>query len=174
MTPVGRPTLDSQIQALSKRLLGGPINLEKTTEIEDRLLARMEELDLVEMGTTTARLTEKGKLLAGGGKAPAAGPTPVAAPAKGHRGPQRIIDADPAAMVWGELPARIGRSPWFEPFEAALTAKPGKWASVLTLETPKEASGTASGLRGNLKKASKPFEVAARGCAIYARFTGKK
>lgn len=169
---VGRPSIESQISALAKRLLAGPIKLDETTDVEDRVLARMEQLDLVDMGATTARLTEKGKALAQGGGKVAASP---------HRAPNRTIQADPSEIEWGDPPdkSRGGRVSWFAPFEALLIAKPGKWARVLVTETPKESALISSSLRSTWKKAEKKFEACARRLpdgsgAVFARFVGKK
>ena len=180
MTPagVGRPSLDSQIQALAKRLLGGPIKLDDTTDVEDRVLNRMEQLDLVDLGATTARLTEKGKALAGGGGTVA----PIAAAETRKRRASRLaIDADTSAIIWADPPERSfgNKTCWFDPFVPILTAKPNKWARVLVLGAPNEASKTASSLRSRFKTTKQQFDAVARRLpdgsgAVFARFVGKK
>jgi len=166
---VGRPSLDSQIQALSKRLLGGTINLDETTDVEDRVLARMEQLDLVILGATTARLSEKGRAMAGGG-----GPVAVAAPAAPKR-VSRAVVADPAEMTWEEPPPSAGgRSSrhWFIPFIDKLKSRPGVWARVMT--DTDLASARANSIRQWAKENKLSIQASSRNRAVYARFIGKK
>jgi hypothetical protein len=172
---VGRPTIQAQMQALAKKLIAGPINLDETTDIEDRILSKMEEADLVDMGSHTARLTDKGRAFAGGGSIAAA--PAVAAPQR--RAAARAVEADPAGIVWEELPdAGRGRVHWFEQFKPHLIAKPGKWARVMASDERKETCSRASSLRLRFKAAKEPFEAVARSLpdgrgAVYARFVGK-
>jgi len=68
-TAAALPKLPPALIALAKRLLDGPIDLEETTPAEDRALAKLEELDLVVMGTTTARLSDQWRALEAGASA---------------------------------------------------------------------------------------------------------
>jgi len=169
----GRPSLESQIAALARRLLAGPIKIEETTDVEDRVLARMEQLDLVDLGAMTARLTEKGKALAmsvGAGVVPSAA-TPT-------RRTVHAVAADPSAMTWEEPPprARGGRNSihWFAPFVDKLKAKPGAWARVLTAGDTKLSSSRARSAFAWAKLHKIPIEMVARSGSVYARYVGKK
>jgi len=195
MTPIAaatRPVLSPQLIAMAKRLVAGPIDLTDTTSAEDRLISRLEDLELVEMGTSTARLSVKGKqmLAAGGGTAPA----PVAAPpavvasssseaprSKPRRSPTGPVIASAADLVWEEPPppkasGRTGTH-WFIPFVAPLSAKPGKWARVMTVGSRHLASIRAASARNYAKKHGLAIEAVARivpsgSGSVYARFVG--
>lgn len=85
-------------------------------------------------------------------------------------------------IAWEEPPpANHGRGPSHEPLAAALRAKPGEWAHVLTYDTSATSAMTAGHIRRGVGVAWRPagaYEAASRKVngenRVYARYVGEE
>ncbi len=74
-------------------------------------------------------------------------------------------------LSWKEPPPKAAGRGFQDPAKETLKAHPGKWACIRTFEDAKLAAGTAGARR---RSWGADYEIASRGCEVYARFVGKK